>query len=273
MQSSPVRSPQHTLPRNGRTTSYQSGTGTLRAPATSPRSSGPRGLSSHMAPPRLLESLSIPHAEQQTVMLAERTGVALPAATFLTEVASSVPGNVRIDGGCSRSREFLQSGLHQASPSQATQQPTRSEELQPQQSSGGPTWALTGAPVHDQDEEVVGAQKQPQHQDLTRSLDGASNTAAGQHRWSNRMAVGPAVESRLTDAVMRGEAGAEDACESPALDLPGPSASLYILSALRDACRVPATVGVAPPFSMGRRVKALPDEQSLPRRKVPAVGR
>ena len=208
-------------------------------------------------------------------MLSDRAGVALPAATFLTEVAASVPGNVRIDGGCSSSREFLQSGLHQAPPpSQTTRLPSCSDQQQ-QQGSEGPTWALTGAPAYDQDEEESAeARKHLQHQQQPmQSVDEPISMAGQSYRWSNRTAVGPVVESRLTGALMRGEAGADETSESPALDLPGPSASLYILSALHDACKVPVTVGVAPPLSMGRRVKALPDEQSLPRRKVPAVGR
>ena len=201
----------------------------------------------------------------------------LPQATFLTEVADSVPGNVRIECGYRGSRDFLQSGLHQAPG-----KPQSSQTHQEEQNLLGPLWYL--ASVQDgEDDQLV-------HRNVNEAKCAESDAPTDAMATSRGLTVisvptsrldtsAAALEARLMDtllsqtAVDRGLEGWQDKSAREADPVAG--TSLFILSAMADARRSQPTVSVAPPMSVNRglRSMALPDELSLPRRLVPALGR
>ena len=231
-----------------------------------------RGLSSYMAPPRQLDPLLTAAGPGFDPVIAARTGVALPQATFLTEVIPSVPGNVRIECGYRGAWEFLQSGLHAAS----------AKAQQAEAAAQGPTtatWSLTGGTSsfdpenHGGDALRTSSMAEPRPTLAATvvprlgSSTSALETQLKEALLSRNIAAAGGLPEADEEANLTGDRG--DPAEAPA------GASLFILSALSDARRSQPTVSIAPPLSVnrGQRPMALPDEHSLPRRLVPAIGK
>ena len=190
---------------------------------------------SSMGPPRATD---VPLAPLQPPPVAERVGVRLPAATFLTEVPT-LPGNVRVDCGYSRSKDFLLSGLPRHPHPHVTDP------------SPGPSWALTMQ--HEEPQELVSSGMMAPGQGPRGTYASAQNPAG-------------TLGAQIVDDVLRSSQGQGQESDTVVV-------SHYILSALSNAHHSQPVVGVAPDLATGRRVKTLPQEQALPRRHVPGLGK
>jgi hypothetical protein len=165
-------------------------------------------------------------------MIAENLRLPLPPATFLSEVVDNIPLIVRVEGGYSCNKEFMQSGLHR-----------------PKQ-----TWASSHTSAPDDTGLEFSA-----HSALSRPTMHVPEIPSGAVKGVDPVPLA----SKLNNTLMKQS-------ESPARA--ADSDSMTILRAYTDAYRQPATVGVAPNFATARR-RALPNEESLPRKHVPALGR
>ena len=150
--------------------------------------------------------------------------MALPTATFLTQVVTTIPSNVRIDLGYRGSRDFLQSGLH-AAPAGSSREEASS------------IWA-TGRAKHLDEESVppAGESHEMKTQQFSTSFPDPLSPQ------SSLPAVDPAtsdLEAHLTESLLLSEGGPTG----------GSSASLFILSAMTEAHKAQPTVGVAPQLS------------------------
>ncbi|GAX75470.1 hypothetical protein CEUSTIGMA_g2913.t1 [Chlamydomonas eustigma] len=186
-------------------------------------------------PPKMASPRRLPtHLQAAGHIIAENLGLPLPPATFLSEVVDNIPQIVRVEGGYNCNKEFLQSGLHR-----------------PRQ-----TWASSRASPPADDTSVLDPNTMPASSQLKMHIP---DIPAGAVKGVD---LAP-LASQLNSTLLQQREPPVRAADSD---------SMTILRAYTNAYKHPATVGVTPQLATARR-RALPNEESLPRKHVPAFGR